>query len=343
MAKKKVGSLSLNTAEKCRMIDSSEGPAVMIQCNLIGLSKATYYRKKQESDPESNHAKKVENRAQKSQTILEEIVQIFSLDPSLGTRKMTAELKRLGYTVNRKRTKRLMRSKNLMSTAPGPQTSVPRKDNKIYPYLLRDALIEGVDEVWSTDITYVRIGKSFMYVTAVIDWFSRYIISWDVSNTLDVQAPIRALKKALATGRKPLIFNMDQGSQFTSPLFTENLLQQGVYISMDSKGRAIDNIFIERFWRSLKHEWLHIWTFEDGHQLYHGVNEYVERYNHKRLHQSLEYATPGEVYLKGTSAPVVFIKWKYQKELKPITKICEELKFTSNKEKEEEQLNMNSA
>ena len=146
---------------------------------------------------------------------------MFALNPSLGTREMTADLNRYGYKVNRKRVRRVIRECNLMITASGPYTSMPRKENKIYAYLLRDVLIEASDEVWSTDITYVKVGSGFMYVTAVIDWFSRFVISWDVSNTLDVNAPIRALEKALATGRKPLIFNTDQGSQFTSELFTK--------------------------------------------------------------------------------------------------------------------------
>ena len=320
------------------MIDTGVVLAVMNQCTLIGLAKATYYRKKEESKPESEHAKKLRLKVEKDREVLEEIVQIFSLDPSMGTRKMTADLQRAGYVINRKRVKRLMRAKNLMSSAPGPHTSTPRKENKIYPYLLRNALIEAPDEVWSTDITYVRVGSSFMYVTAIIDWFSRYIISWDVSNTLDVEAPLRALDTAFKTGRKPLIFNMDQGSQFTSEKFTGKILKQGVYVSMDSKGRAIDNIFIERFWRSLKYEWLHLWTFENGHQLHHGVNEYVERYNHKRLHQSLNYATPSEVYLDGASAPEVFIKWKYQKELKSIEVICKELDIAAAKKEDEKEV-----
>jgi putative transposase len=316
------------------MIDTGIGLAVMNQCALINLAKATYYRKKEEANPESEHAQKLRIKVEKDREVIEEIVQIFSLDPSKGTRKMTADLQRAGYVINRKRVKRLMRAKNLMSCAPGPHTSTPRKENKIYPYLLRNALIEAPDDVWSTDITYVRVGGSFMYVTAIIDWFSRYIISWDVSNTLDVEAPIRALDTAFQTERKPLIFNMDQGSQFTSENFTGKILGQGVYVSMDSKGRAIDNIYLERFWRSLKYEWLHLWDFEDGHQLHHGVNNYVERYNHKRLHQSLNYATPAEVYLDGVSAPEVSIKWKYQKELKSVEVICEELNLVITKKEE---------
>ena len=323
--------------EKCSLIDPNEELAVMHQCSLIDLAKATYYRKKANAKPESEHAKKLRLKVEKDKELLEEIVEMFSLDPSLGSRRITAELNRFGHGINRKRVKRLMREKNLVSTAPGPHTSKPRKENKIYPYLLREALVEAPDEVWSTDITYVRVGSGFMYVTAIIDWFSRFVISWNVSNTLDVNAPISALNEALKTGRKPLIFNTDQGSQFTSDSFTEILLKQGIRISMDSKGRAIDNIFIERFWRSLKHEWLHLWVFENGHQLNDGVKQYIERYNHKRAHSSLEYATPAEVYLQGVQAPAVFIKRKYQKELKTVTQICQDLELDNpinNKQEE---------
>ena len=332
MAKKKVEALPLSFNEKYSMITPGEKLAIMRQCELIVLAKGSYYRHKNANNPASDEVKKLQLKKEKDQELKEEIIQMFALDPSLGTRKMTADLKRCGFRINRKRVKRIMRECNLMSTAPGPHTSTPRKANKVYPYLLRDVLIEASDEVWSTDITYVKVGTSFMYVTAIIDWFSRFVISWDVSNTLDVTAPIRALDKALATGRKPLIFNTDQGCQFTSELFTSKLLAEGIYISMDSKGRAVDNIFIERFWRSLKYEWLHLWVFEDGHQLHHAVAEYTDRYNHKRSHQSLEYATPAEVYLNEVSAPPVFIKWKYQKELKTVTQVCDVLLLASGNE-----------
>ena len=342
MAKKKVETLPLSLNEKYSMIDPDEELAIMLQCRLLSIAKGSYYRYKNAKKTTSDQAKKLQLKKENDEALKKEIIQMFALDPSLGTRKMTADLRRYGFRVNRKRVKRIMRECNLMSTAPGPYTSTPRKENKIYPYLLRDVLIEASDEVWSTDITYVKVGTGFMYVTAVIDWFSRFVISWDVSNTLDVNAPIRALDKALATGRKPLIFNTDQGSQFTSTLFTERLLTEGIYISMDSKGRAVDNIFIERFWRSLKYEWLHLWVFEDGHQLHHAVAEYIERYNHKRSHQSLQYLTPAEVYLNGISAPAVFIKWKYQKELKTVTQVCEVLVLASVNEdlKKERELNI---
>ena len=169
MAKKKVETLPLSLNEKYSMIDPDETLAIMHQCRLISLAKGSYYRHKKAKNPQSSQARKLQIKKEKDKSLQEEIVQMFAFDPSLGTRKMTADLRRYGFLVNRKRVKRLMRKSNLMSTAPGPHTSTPRKENKVYPYLLRDVLIEASDEVWSTDITYVKVGKGFMYVTAVID------------------------------------------------------------------------------------------------------------------------------------------------------------------------------
>ena len=152
--------------------------------------------------------------------------------------------------------------------------------NQYYDLLTPTEEIEDVDQVWSTDITYVKVGNSFIYVSAIIDWYSRFIVAWDVSNTLDVESPLKALSKALGSGRKPLIFNTDQGCQFTSERFTQKLKDYDIRISMDGKGRAIDNIYIERFWRSLKYEWLNFWDYENGHQLHHAVKDYVQRYNY---------------------------------------------------------------
>jgi len=323
----------LSLDQKYEMIELNTSLAVMHQCRLIRLSKGTYYRHVKLNQESETRKQKQLIRAQQAQELKDEIIQIFALDPSLGTRRMTSQLKRMDYKVNRKRVKRIMRENNLVSRAPGPHTSTPRKEHKIYPYLLREAQIEDVDQVWSTDITYVKVGNNFMYVSAIIDWYSRFIVAWEVSNTLDVESPLKALEKALSTGRKPLIFNTDQGCQFTSERFTQKLKDHDIKISMDSKGRAIDNIYIERFWRSLKYEWLNFWDYENGHQLHHAVKDYIERYNYLRTHQSLNDATPAEVYMNGISAPVTFIKRKYQGELVSIKMICKNLAIDQSTEK----------
>ena len=337
MAKKKVETLPLSLDQKYEMIELNTSLAVMHQCRLIHLSKGTYYRHVKLSQESEIRKKKQLIRTQQFEELKDEIIQMFALDPSLGTRRMTTQLKRVGYKINRKRVKRIMRENNLISRAPGPHTSTPRKEHKIYPYLLREAKIEDVDQVWSTDITYVKVGNSFMYVSAIIDWYSRFIVAWDVSNTLDVESPLKALDKALSTGRKPLIFNTDQGCQFTSERFTQKLKDNNIRISMDSKGRAIDNIYIERFWRSLKYEWLNFWDYQNGHQLHHAVKDYIERYNYLRTHQSLGDATPAEVYMGDISAPVTFIKRKYQGELISIKMICENLETDQSTEVLEEE------
>ena len=317
------------------MIEANKKIPLKRQCLIIGIPRGSYYRKREVMvKPPSVQTQK---RQKENNELSKEIIEIFALNPSMGTRQMTSELRRSGYLVNRKRVKRLMRLNNLMSCAPGPHTSTPRKENKVYPYLLKDAVIEANDEVWSTDITYVKVGNSFMYLTAIIDWYSRFIVAWELSNTLDSYSPLKTLQKALATGRKPMIFNTDQGCQFTSDIFTAALIEKEILISMDAKGRAIDNIFIERFWRTIKYEWLHQWTFENGRELHHAIEKYITKYNHSRSHQSIGDATPAEVYLDAVGAPAVSINRKYKGVMKTVTQICDSVTLPQkpkNKKKE---------
>lgn len=324
MAKKKATALPVSISTKCELIDPEhETLAISKQCKLLNLNRSTYYARQIDVPSEA-----ILEKASLDAELSTHMLQLSGLRPSMGSRSMTMELNKLGYCINRKRIRRLMTELNIISQAPGPYTSTPRKENPVYPYLLKDAKINAVDEVWSTDITYVKVGASFMYVSAIIDWYSRYIISWEVSNTLDLHAPLSCLQKALDTGRKPLIFNTDQGCQFTSYEFTSKLHQYGIHISMDSKGRAIDNIFIERFWRSLKYEWLHFWDFENGHQLHHSIAEYIDLYNRRRCHQSLNASVPAEIYEQGLNAPELHIRRKHRKDLtklKSITHICSAL------------------
>ena len=203
---------------------------------------------------------------------------------------MTVWLKQQGYEVNRTRVMRLMRVMGLEGQAPGPATSKAHPEHKIYPYLLRGLKIDTVNQVWSTDITYIPLKSGFMYLTAVIDWHSRYVLSWELSNSLEVDFCLRALDKALRHG-KPKIFNTDQGSQFTSTEFTKKLLKNEILISMDGRGRALDNIFIERLWRSLKYECIYLNEYENVLELLEELKWWFRFYNEERPHMSL----PGHV------------------------------------------------
>jgi putative transposase len=219
----------------------------------------------------------------------------YTAHPFYGSRRMTAWLKHdEGHDVNRKRVQRLMRLMGLEAVYPKPKLSGGRK-HKVYPYLLRGVSIERPDQVWSSDITYVGLPGGFMYLTAVIDWYSRYVLSWELSNTLDGSFCIDALEEALAR-RRPEVFNTDQGTQFTAEAFTGRLLSAGVKVSMDGKGRCLDNVFVERLWRSVKYEDVYVRGYETVPQLRAGLARYFGFYNQQRRHQSLDYRTPAEVY-----------------------------------------------
>ena len=210
---------------------------------------------------------------------------------------MTTYLNRLGYTINRKRVQRLMRKMGLEAIYPKPRTSQKHPKHRIYPYLLRGLSIDHPNQVWSTDITYVPMQQGFMYLVAVMDWYSRYVISWRLSNTLEVDFCMDALDEALSIG-KPKIFNTDQGSQFTSPRFTNTLVKEDIRISMDGRGRALDNVFIERLWRSVKYEDLYIKSYDTVTQLHRGVSDYFRFYNEERPHQGLNNQVPNDLYFE---------------------------------------------
>jgi putative transposase len=229
-----------------------------------------------------------------------QIEKIYEKYPEYGSPRMTIELRGNGYAVNEKRVARVMRKAGLQAITPGPHTSQPHPEHKVYPYLLRDVPIERIDQVWSTDITYIRIPGGFLYLTAIIDWKSRYIIDWELSNTLDTTAPVNVLNRALQRGQ-PEVFNTDQGAQFTSPKFTAPLLDAQIKISMDGRGRALDNVYIERFWWTLKYENIHPNLYETGEDLYHGIRAYITYYNQARKHSSLDNKTPAEVYFSNAA------------------------------------------
>lgn len=229
-----------------------------------------------------------------------EIENIYTGNPEFGSPRVTLELRDRKHKVNEKRVTRVMQKKGLQAITPGPHTSKPHPEHKVYPYLLRGVEIERIDQVWSTDITYIRMPKGYLYLTAIIDWKSRYIIAWSLSNALESSASVQVLERALQQG-SPEIFNTDQGAQFTSPKFTKPLLDAEVKISMDGRGRALDNVYIERFWWTIKHEHIHPNVYECGTELHHGITNYIDYYNQVRKHSSLDNRTPAEVYYKNVA------------------------------------------
>lgn len=255
------------------------------QCDLLGISRSAYYY--QSCKDESYNL-----------ALMRLIDEEYTRYPFYGIEKMTAVLRRQGHTINPKRIRRLMRLMGLEAIYPKPNLSKASKEHKIYPYLLRGVSIGRVDQVWSTDITYIRLNSGFIYLVAVIDWFSRYVLSYEFSTTLDKDFCIKALRDALKVA-KPKIFNTDQGSQFTSDAFTGTLKEAGVTISMDGRGRALDNIFVERLWRTVKYERVYLHNYETVREAIQDIGEYFDFYNNKRLHQSLDYQTPAEVYFNG--------------------------------------------
>lgn len=270
------------------------------QCELLGLSRSSwYYRSQADSDEEAYNDR-----------LMRWIDRQYLLTPFFGVARMTQQLRREGETVNAKRVRRLMRLMGLEAIYPKPRTSVKNPENKVYPYLLKGVKIERNDQVWATDITYIPLHRGFVYLTAVMDWFSRFVLAWELSVTMDVSFCLDALKRSLSLGT-PEIFNSDQGSQFTSSAFTGVLLGAGVRISMDGRGRAFDNIFTERLWRSVKYEEVYLHDYQTPTEASLGIGNYFTFYNHARPHQALNWQTPAEVYgVKPTAAEA---KWLRQR------------------------------
>jgi putative transposase len=228
------------------------------------------------------------------------IDEIHTAHPFLGARKIVRELRDRGWRVGRARVRRLMREMGISAMVPQPSTSKPSPENPIYPYLLRGREIGRADEVWCADITYIPMAKGHAYLVAIMDWHTRAVLSWELSNTADTGFCLRALRRAMAqTGRTPEIFNTDQGSQFTSREWVGRLEGAGVRVSMDGKGRWMDNVFIERLWRSLKYEKLRLWSYRSIPELEGHIRWWMDYYNHERKHQHLDYATPWSLYGEG--------------------------------------------
>lgn len=252
------------------------------QCELIGLNRSTFY-----TEPDGETALNLQ--------LMRLIDEQYLRTPFYGYPKMTVELRRQGYLVNRKRVARLMQKMGLQAVVPHQKLSQPAPGHRIYPYLLRGLAITRPDQVWSTDITYIPMVKGFMYLVVIIDWYSRYVLDWQLSNTLDGAFCLDTLNQALGRAQ-PEIFNTDQGAQFTAHTFTGRLAEADIRISMDGRGRALDNIFVERLWRSVKYEDIYLKQYETVPALERGLQNYFDFYNHERPHQSLGYRVPSEVY-----------------------------------------------
>jgi putative transposase len=252
------------------------------QCELLGVNRSgLYYEPVGESD--------------ENLLLMRMLDEQYTRAPFYGSRRMTEWLIPQGHEVNRKRISRLMEVMGIEAVYPKPKLSLPGQGHRIYPYLLRGLAVERVNQVWSADITYIRMAQGFLYLIAIMDWFSRFVLSWSLSLTMEVDFCIDALQRALRRG-PPDIFNTDQGSQFTSERFTGNLAARQIAISMDGRGRCMDNIFVERLWRSLKYEEVYLKDYASVADARTGIAGYFRFYNHERLHQSLGYRTPAAVY-----------------------------------------------
>jgi putative transposase len=259
--------------------------SVRRQCQLLGVNRAGLYYQPV--------AKSVENLH-----LMHLLDEQYTRWPFYGVLRMTAWLRQQGHAVNAKRVRRLLRQMGLMAVYPKPRLSQPGTGGQLYPYLLTGVKIHRSDQVWSTDITYVRLWQGFVYLVAIMDWYSRYVLSWEVSVTLDSDFCVSALERALICAQ-PEIFNSDQGAQFTSVAFTERLLVHGIRLSMDGRGRVFDNIFVERLWRSMKYEEVYIKDYHSVQEAINSLRSYFEFYNRERLHQALNYQTPETVYRQG--------------------------------------------
>lgn len=268
------------------------------QTELIGISRSTYYYQL------------IEKRGERK--LKEEIQKIYSAYPFYGARKIAKVLQKEGYHIGRKRTERIKKEMNLETIYPKPKTSTSNNQHKKYPYLLDGLEIMRPNQVWATDITYIKTEKGWVYLVAIIDWYSRYIVAWRVSISMEKEFCIEALIESLHNGT-PDIFNSDQGVQYTSNEFTNLLQSNKIAISMDGQGRAFDNIFTERFWRSLKYEEVFLKSYQNVKETYKNVKNYITFYNEERLHQALNYKTPLEVYTGQYQPKPIQIKRKYMK------------------------------
>jgi len=269
-------------------IEPADALSIVCQCELAGVSRATVYA----------HRQPVEI-CEEDLKLCRLIDEEFTRRPFYGSRRMVVYLQSLGHDINRKRVQRLMRMLGLSGMAPGPNTSKAHPQHKVYPYLLRGVEVDRPNQVWSTDITYIRLARGFVYLVAVIDWYSRRVLSWRLSNSMEASFCVDCLEEALRHHGRPEVFNSDQGSQFTGHAFTDVLHQEDIQISMDGRGRAFDNIFVERLWRNVKYEDVYLNGYSTITELTLGLTKYFAFYNDQRPHQALGYLTPKNVHVTG--------------------------------------------
>jgi putative transposase len=280
----------MSAPDRRALLDRDHGLlSIRRQCALLGLARSGVYR-----PPAAANDNEL--------ALMRRLDELFMAWPFLGSRRMTAMLRAEGRAINRKRVQRLMRRMGIAALGPKPRTTKPAPGHKIFPYLLRGLAIERPNQVWAADITYIPIGRGFLYLVAIIDWASRAVLAWRLSNTMDVSFCVAALEAALARFGQPEIFNTDQGSQFTSAAFTGTLAAAGIRISMDGRGRWMDNVFIERLWRSLKHEDVYLKAYADGREARAGIGAWIAFYNGSRPHQALGNRTPIAVWRDGVAA-----------------------------------------
>lgn len=276
----------MNRTERLALVEWAGSPlSLKSQAELLDLSRTSlYYR----PVPPSAEEIKLKHR----------IDEIFTAYPFYGSRRITAQLKREDWSINRKRVQRCMGEMGLVAIYPGPTLSQPAPGHQIYPYLLRNVTASYPNHIWGIDITYIRLQHGWMYLVAILDWYSRYVVSWALDQTLELPFVLDAVDRALQLAR-PEIINSDQGSHFTSPQYLDRFLAVGAQISMDGRGRALDNIFTERLWRSVKYEEVYLNDYAIPRQARQGLTRYFDFYNHHRLHQALGYVTPADLYLAG--------------------------------------------
>jgi putative transposase len=283
----------MSAPDRRALVDRDHGGlSIHRQCKLLGVARSGVYRPPPAANDDDDLA------------LMRRIDELFTAWPFLGSRRMTVMLRAEGHAINRKRVRRLMRKMGIAALGPKPRTSKPAPGHKIFPYLLRGMAIERPNQVWCADITYIPIGRGFLYLVAVMDWASRAVLAWRLSNTMDVSFCLDALQEALARFGRPEIFNTDQGSQFTSAAFTGALASASVRISMDGRGRWMDNVFIERLWRSLKHEDVYLKGYADGREARAGIAAWFAFYNTERPHQALGDRTPMAVWRDGAAGPL---------------------------------------
>ena len=270
-------------SERRALVDGDVPPSMRRQCDILGINRSSLYYERVRPDVEDLE-------------LMRQLDELHLELPFYGSRRLTQELRNGGREINRKRVQRLMRIMGLEAIAPKPDTSRPAADHPVYPYLLRNLAISRINQVWASDITYIPLARGFAYLVAIMDWYSRRVLSWRLSNTLESTFCVEALQEAFEPFGVPEIFNTDQGSQFTDKAFTSVLLGRGIKISMDGKGRCIDNIFVERLWRSLKYEEVYLNPYDNLIEARAGIGCYWRFYNDRRRHQSLGYQTPAGFY-----------------------------------------------